>query len=94
MATVLPHVAATSRSFRRRRACSGCEPWEKLRRATSMPAVRREERTSGLSVAGPSVQTIFARRDWETSSESFRIMVIVVVYRHLQLPESKRRTTR
>src|SRR5262249_35185212 len=37
-------------------------PWLKLSRATSIPASTRPRIRSGDEVAGPSVQTIFARR--------------------------------
>ena len=46
----------------RRAACSSCVPCEKLRRATSMPASISSRIASGVDVAGPSVQTILARR--------------------------------
>ena len=37
-------------------------PWEQFRRAESTPAPMRPSSTPGVSVAGPSVETIFVRR--------------------------------
>ena len=56
-------AAVASRRRASRAACSSCVPWEKLRRATSMPASMRLRRPSIESHAGPSVQTSFARRN-------------------------------
>jgi len=38
------------------------EPWERLMRATSMPARTRPRTTSGSSVAGPRLATSFVLR--------------------------------
>src|SRR5690242_7329711 len=46
------------------RACSSWVPWEKFRRATSMPARIKWSMTVGEWLAGPRVQTILARRTW------------------------------
>ena len=43
-------------------ACSSCVPWEKFRRATSIPAPTRLSINSGDELLGPSVQTILALR--------------------------------
>ena len=59
-------MAATGRSSSSRRAltassrtlCSGWVPWEKLKRATFIPASIISRSTPSLSVAGPSVHTI------------------------------------
>ena len=59
-------MAATGRSSSSRRAfswsrralCPAWSPWEKLNRATFMPASSISRRTPSLSVAGPRVQTI------------------------------------
>src|SRR5208282_3106464 len=53
---------AARRSRLIRRACSACVPWEKFRRATSMPRRIRSRIVSSESQAGPMVQIIFARR--------------------------------
>src|SRR5262249_28244205 len=50
------------------RACSACVPWEKFRRATSMPSFIRSRMHSSESQAGPIVQMIFARRGGVTFS--------------------------
>ena len=47
------------RSMRAR--CSSCDPCEKLKRATSMPAPIRARSDASSSTDGPSVQTIFVR---------------------------------
>ena len=39
--------------------CSSCVPWEKLKRATSIPANINSFSFSSLSLAGPIVQIIF-----------------------------------
>src|ERR1041385_3337277 len=44
------------------RAMSSCEPWEKLRRAPSIPASASARNVSWESDAGPIVATIFVRR--------------------------------
>src|SRR5690348_8529326 len=43
-------------------ACSECSPCEKFRRATSIPASINSRIISSELLAGPMVQTIFARR--------------------------------
>ena len=43
-------------------ACSSAVPWEKFRRATSIPASTMRTSTSGSRDAGPMVATIFVRR--------------------------------
>ena len=48
-------------SLSMRALCSACEPWEKLHRATSIPACRRFLSADSESTAGPSVQIIFVR---------------------------------
>jgi len=45
---------------------------------------------SELSVAGPSVHTILARREFVFSLEDFEIIFIAVVYRYLLVRKSKR----
>ena len=57
-----PAASAAWRTSWKRRPWSACSPWLKLSRATSMPASTSARARSGVSVAGPSVQTIFARR--------------------------------
>src|SRR5574337_758369 len=91
-ATALPYSVATSRSILSRRACSGCDPCEKLRRATSIPAFRSAARTSASSVAGPSVQTILARQDSEVTAEDIESVFIILVYRSRRLQKRKRGT--
>ena len=44
------------------RSWSACVPWEKLSRATSIPASSSRSSSSGLSLAGPMVATILALR--------------------------------
>ena len=51
----LAHARAVS-------ACSSRVPWEKLSRATSMPASTIRTSISGSREAGPMVATIFVRR--------------------------------
>ena len=53
--------SSARRAFRasRRPLCSAWLPWEKLNRATFMPASSICRRTPSLSVAGPRVHTIF-----------------------------------
>ena len=48
-------------SLSMRALCSACEPWEKLHRATSIPACKRFLSADSESTAGPSVQIIFVR---------------------------------
>src|SRR5689334_9252757 len=62
MPTARPEAAAASRTRRYTFSWSSWLPWLKLSRATSMPASTRPRIRSGEEVAGPSVQTIFARR--------------------------------
>jgi hypothetical protein len=57
-----------------------------------MPAVRSALKTLGLSVAGPSVQTIFALRESALAADGFESMVIVLVYRLLTWQEKWRGT--
>ena len=57
-----PAASAAWRTSWKRRPWSACSPWLKFSRATSMPASTSARARSGVSVAGPSVQTIFARR--------------------------------
>ena len=45
-----------------RRACSAWVPCEKFRRTTSTPAASSASSDSSVSVAGPMVATILARR--------------------------------
>src|SRR5947209_18794093 len=45
------------------RACSSWVPWEKFRRATSMPRRSRSRRTASELLEGPTVQTILALRE-------------------------------
>src|SRR6266436_10343310 len=56
-----PHCASPARMARITSACSAWVPWEKFRRATSMPAVTSRSRASGELLAGPMVQTILVR---------------------------------
>ena len=66
-AATVSSMAATGRPSSARRAfrasrrplCSAWLPWEKLNRATFMPASSICRRTPSLSVAGPRVHTIF-----------------------------------
>ena len=62
MATGRPARFAASRTRCAVSACSSALPWEKLRRATSIPASTIRTRTSGSRDAGPMVATIFVRR--------------------------------
>src|SRR5713226_8647660 len=55
------------------RACSAGVPWEKLRRATSMPARIRRSTIWAESLAGPSVQMIFERRKFMPCPGSARL---------------------
>src|SRR3954464_4502786 len=58
-ATAASRTAVISRAF------SSRVPWEKLRRATSMPLRINSRIIAGALVAGPRVQTILAlRRGW------------------------------
>ena len=54
-------IIAASRTICMRSACSSCEPWEKLKRATFMPARIISSKIPNLSVPGPTVHTIFVR---------------------------------
>src|SRR5690606_4022561 len=62
-ATKRPWRAAISRTSCARARCSSGAPWEKFRRATSSPARIIFSSTSGELLAGPSVATIFVRRE-------------------------------
>ena len=62
IATWRPARPAASRTRRAVSACSSALPWEKFRRATSIPASTMRARTSGSREAGPIVATIFVRR--------------------------------
>jgi hypothetical protein len=42
--------------------CSSKDPWERLKRAIFIPALITRSITSGVSVAGPRVQTILVLR--------------------------------
>src|SRR5690606_41243268 len=59
---VRPAARGAVRTRRYRASCSAWLPWLRLNRATSIPASTRDLIRSYESVAGPSVQTIFARR--------------------------------
>src|SRR6185295_11972039 len=61
MPTALRTLSDAWRSVSMVAVCCSWEPWEKLSRATSMPDARRDSSISGLWLAGPTVQTIFAR---------------------------------
>src|SRR5690242_4540019 len=54
--------AAAARTRAMVMACSACVPWEKLMRATSIPARMSASMRSALALAGPRVQTILVRR--------------------------------
>jgi len=56
-----PHSASPSRMARIAAACSSWVPWEKLSRATSMPASISLRSMSGSRLAGPIVHTIRVR---------------------------------
>jgi len=62
MATVLPSSPAACRMLRMLLPWVSKSPWEKLRRATFMPASINFLSISGESLAGPMVQTIFVLR--------------------------------
>src|SRR5918999_143568 len=62
MATERPARSAAARTRSAVSACSSALPWEKFRRATSIPASIICTRTSGSREAGPMVATIFVRR--------------------------------
>src|SRR5215218_806522 len=62
IATDLPARLAASRTRCAVSACSSALPWEKFRRATSIPASIIWTRTSGSREAGPMVATILVRR--------------------------------
>jgi hypothetical protein len=57
-----PRSASTSRTIRKRSACSGCVPWLKLKRKTSAPASASARMRSLDELAGPSVATILTLR--------------------------------
>ena len=54
-------IIAASRTICIRSACSSWDPWEKLKRATFMPARIISSKIPNLSVPGPTVHTIFVR---------------------------------
>src|SRR5262245_30814579 len=56
-----PQRLSPSRIRRMTSPCWAGRPWEKLRRATSMPAATSRSSMAGLEVAGPIVQTTLAR---------------------------------
>src|SRR6185503_3300845 len=58
----LPERSDASRTIRARRSRSSLPPCEQLTRAQSIPASTSWSKTSGGSVDGPSVATIFVRR--------------------------------
>ena len=62
MPTALPVASAASRTNAYTFSWSEWLPWLKFSRARSMPASTRPRIRSGVAVAGPMVQTIFARR--------------------------------
>ena len=62
MPTARPEVSAALRTARYTRLWSARSPWLKFSRAMSIPASTSRATCSSLEVAGPSVQTIFARR--------------------------------
>ena len=61
-ATWRPARPAASRTASAVPACSSAVPWEKFRRATSIPASTMRTSTSGSREAGPMVATILVRR--------------------------------
>src|SRR5688500_19721383 len=58
----LPERSDASRTILARRSRSSPPPWEQFTRAQSIPAATSRSKTSGGSVDGPSVATIFVRR--------------------------------
>src|SRR5712692_1702027 len=64
--------AEASRTRAMVRACSAYVPWEKLSRATSIPARISRSMTCSESLAGPSVHTILALRKLMPSIHSTR----------------------
>ena len=62
MATARPEAAAASRMRPMTSSWSSARPWERLMRATFMPASTSACTCSGESVAGPRVHTILALR--------------------------------
>src|ERR1700751_6048682 len=67
-----PSTSATSRTRAAAVRCVWWSPWEKLRRATSLPAWIIALSTCGELLEGPSVHTILVRRTaltrrWSTS---------------------------
>jgi hypothetical protein len=60
----LPILASTDRTRSIACRCSAWVPWEKLRRATSIPARAICSMMPSARDEGPMVQTIFARRSW------------------------------
>ena len=69
------------------RACTSCVPWEKLRRATSIPASIRFPNRWGDSVEGPTVHMIFVRRGLGFESRMARSSIAEHGTR-LKLPKS------
>src|SRR6478735_1251376 len=72
IATWRPARPAASRTRRAVSACSSALPWEKFRRATSIPASIMRGKTSGSRDAGPIVATIFVRRSMGPRTVSTR----------------------
>ena len=58
-ATGFPTFRAAARTASIRLPCSSWEPWEKLNRATFIPALSIASSFSGVSELGPKVQIIF-----------------------------------
>ena len=58
-ATGMPVLSDANRTNSMRFACSSWVPWEKLNRATFIPARNKDSTISKVSVLGPMVQTIF-----------------------------------
>merc|ERR1719329_1369226 len=61
--TLTPLFLAAWRSLSRHALCPSWSPWEKLKRATFIPASIICSRVSTLQQAGPRVQMIFVLRD-------------------------------
>mmetsp|Transcript_19515 Transcript_19515/g.46605 ORF Transcript_19515/g.46605 Transcript_19515/m.46605 type:complete len:285 (-) Transcript_19515:3352-4206(-) len=67
-----PLAPQTARKRSSTRWWSACDPWLKLRRATSRPASSREAMPSSLQHRGPSVQTTLVFRTGRTRGSSAR----------------------
>src|SRR5450432_1222450 len=59
---VRPSCSAAWRRLSMERAWSACDPWEKFRRATSMPSCISSRSAGSVRQDGPMVQMILARR--------------------------------